>query len=207
MKTRKRKLDPVKDEVIRMYLNGFYIREIGNKFNVSQAQVCQFLKLHGVKTRPPGKKKESELKTREPERFWSKVNKAEDCWEWTGSRSPSGYGQFKVKENSMTAHRYSWELHNGEIPEGQCVCHKCDNTACVRPDHLFLGTHGDNMKDAVKKGRLGQVGAKGKLSYYDVIAIKHALAQGLSLRTIAPYYKVSPVTISKIKNNQIWKEV
>lgn len=88
------------------------------------------------------------------ERFWEKVDKTGDCWEWTGFKNRQGYGQFQVStKNGQPAHRVSFELANGKIPDGMHVCHKCDNPPCVRPDHLFLGTPSDNMKDMVKKGR------------------------------------------------------
>lgn len=87
------------------------------------------------------------------DRFWSKVNKTEMCWLWTGNRS-QGYGKLSVLGESIRAHRYSYILHFGAIPQGMLVCHRCDNPACVRPDHLFLGTSSDNAKDAYHKGRL-----------------------------------------------------
>lgn len=83
------------------------------------------------------------------DRFWAKVEKTEGCWEWTGSKSRKGYGQF----NEGRAHRVSWEMHNGPIPEGMFVCHHCDNPPCVRPDHLFIGDNAANMRDAFAKGR------------------------------------------------------
>jgi hypothetical protein len=89
------------------------------------------------------------------DRFWAKVEKTEGCWLWTGSRRPpGGYGQFRSANQQMVStHRFSWELHNGLIPPGLCVCHRCDNPACVRPDHLFLGTMLDNNRDMMAKGR------------------------------------------------------
>jgi len=89
------------------------------------------------------------------ERFWRQVQKDVDgCWLWTG-RPVQGYGRFRPSSRGtkIGAHRYSWELHVGPIPDGLDVCHRCDVPLCIRPDHLFLGTHADNMADMVAKGR------------------------------------------------------
>lgn len=90
-------------------------------------------------------------------RFWSKVNKSGDCWLWTASKRNKGYGAFVyVVDGEIVqgrAHRFSWELHFGPIPEGLCVLHKCDTPACVRPSHLFLGSKADNNRDMHEKGR------------------------------------------------------
>lgn len=90
------------------------------------------------------------------DRFFSKVVKNPDngCWEWTGAHGPAGHGQFVVDHKKVVASRFSWELHFGKIPDGMEVCHKCDNPPCVNPEHLFLGTQGDNMRDCSAKGRL-----------------------------------------------------
>lgn len=86
-------------------------------------------------------------------RFMKKVKKSNNgCWLWTGAKSR--YGYFKSCGKSERAHRYSWILFRGDIPDGMFVLHKCDNPLCVNPDHLFLGTQTDNMRDAQTKGRL-----------------------------------------------------
>ena len=90
-------------------------------------------------------------------RFWPKVKKGlgKDCWIWLAGKSSAGYGSFRTDAwKHVYAHRLSWELMRGPIPDGLLVLHHCDNPSCVNPDHLFLGTNRDNVLDALKKGRL-----------------------------------------------------
>jgi hypothetical protein len=87
------------------------------------------------------------------ERFWSFVDKANDCWIWTGGTNRLGYGQFSVGRRGIPAHRFSYQLVNGPIPAGLFICHHCDNPPCVNPEHLFSGTQRDNMRDMMSKGR------------------------------------------------------
>lgn len=75
------------------------------------------------------------------------------CWEWMGTKNPNGYGRFSSRYFSTQAHRASWEIFVGPIPDGLFICHKCDNKSCVNPEHLFLGTQHDNMQDMAQKGR------------------------------------------------------
>lgn len=86
-------------------------------------------------------------------RFWSKVNKSDGCWEWKASFGFRDYGKFKIKSTYIAAHRVSYYITNGVFNESLLVCHTCDNPKCVRPDHLFLGTISDNVRDKMNKGR------------------------------------------------------
>jgi HNH endonuclease len=88
------------------------------------------------------------------DRYEARVEKnAEGCWGWKGAKAAAGYGHIRYQYRIYQAHRLSFEFHNGPIPEGMDVCHRCDNPTCTKPDHLFIGTASDNMLDAYQKGR------------------------------------------------------
>ena len=99
-------------------------------------------------------------------RFWSKVEigEAGKCWDWRTTRDRYGYGKFFMKGRTLTAPRVAYALVNGGIPDGLWVLHKCDNRACCNPTHLFLGTHRDNMRDMMKKGRHKSANSRNKVT-------------------------------------------
>jgi hypothetical protein len=143
------------------------------------------------------------MKTLE-ERFFSKVNKTDTCWEWTACLQRDGYGMFKINNSMKQAHRVSYQLHNGEFDNTLFVCHKCDNRKCVNPEHLFLGTNLDNMIDMCKKGRRNP---NDKLTNEEVLEIKYLLSIKTKGYIIAEKYNVSTTLISFIKNNKKWKHI
>lgn len=93
-------------------------------------------------------------KSAEGQLFWSKVQRDGDCLVWSGWTCPKGYGRFSYRGHQGLAHRWSYHHMREPIPDGLCVCHRCDNPPCIRPDHLFLGTRADNNADRDAKGHL-----------------------------------------------------
>jgi hypothetical protein len=147
------------------------------------------------------------------ERFELKFYITPGCWIWTAYKNPLGYGRFNNKGKMTLAHRYSYETYVGPIPEadgyhGMTVCHKCDNPACVNPDHLFLGTHQENMRDMAKKQRSaetrGEANGMAKLTEQDIVNIRN---DQRSQRTIGKDYGIDQKTVWDIKHNRIWRHV
>ena len=145
--------------------------------------------------------------------YWAYVAKTDDassCWIWTGGRNTAGYGALRNRQHrGKLAHRLSWEMAYGPIPDGLIVCHRCDNPACVRPDHLFLGTLVDNVVDMVNKGRQSRGAAKrnAKLSDDHVRQIKALLMQQVPRKTLAERFGVCRSTISHIATGRQWSHV
>ena len=156
-------------------------------------------------------------------RFWEKVEKFSgvygdegsyptECWEWNASLK-NGYGEIWYVDRRWYAHRLSWFLHFGEIQDDQCVLHRCDNRKCVRPDHLFVGSKGDNNRDTARKQRNrggsspGEACPVSKLDDTQVMAIRSAYKSGESQRQIACKFGIGKTTVASIVNNRTWRHL
>ena len=144
-------------------------------------------------------------------RFWDRVDIRNpfECWEWLGPRVPKGYGHFSISSiRDVIAHRYAWEVVNGPITNDLYVLHECDNRACCNPEHLWLGTQYDNVRDMLRKGRKNDVSGirnpRAKLNENDVLKIKQQINDGIKGCAIALKFGVSHGTISAIKNHRSW---
>lgn len=136
------------------------------------------------------------------DRFWSHVpnRPAEGCWLWNGVRR-DWYATFKSGGQQFSAHRFSYELHHGPVPDGHVVRHTCDCSTCVRPDHLITGTTAENVHDREERGRHPHPGPR-KLSDADVGTVRTMLRQGATGNAIARRFGVSQGLISLIKHNK-----
>lgn len=151
--------------------------------------------------------------------FWAQVQKGHDCWLWTGltngRHSKGGYGHIRRgRRRWEQAHRVSWELTNGPIPNGLYVLHHCDNRLCVRPEHLFLGTQKDNLKDCVRKGRAkfahvpGERNGRAKLTGIQAVRIRALYADGgWTHVSLARLLGVSKSLIGAILLRQLWRHI
>lgn len=142
-------------------------------------------------------------------RFKSRIKKnINGCWIWSGCKYVSGHGALKVNNRKIRAHRFSYELFVGKIPEGMMVCHKCDNPPCVNPKHLFLGTQKDNIHDAIKKGRFGGEHHHSVLKEKDILNIRRLYDSGSYKKVdIAKIFNISQPHIGRIIKREAWKYV
>lgn len=175
------------------------------------------------------------LMTPQEERFWAKVDRSGRapahapglgaCWLWTACKSAAGYGFFGMGDRNMSSHRVAWMLTSGPIPPGMWVLHRCDNPSCVRPDHLFLGTPTDNVRDMFAKGRarpqegddhwfrrnagvqVGEGNFNAILSAADVLQIKRRLIHGETPALLAASFGVGTSTICQIQAGRNWNSV
>ncbi len=142
------------------------------------------------------------------ERFWSRIEKTDSCWLWTGLVNDAGYGMIGVDKKLVRAHRYSYWLHYGEwpLPVGR---HTCDNPKCVRPDHIVAGTHQDNMADRCKRKRhaFGERVGTARLTSEQVREIKQLLKSGARQSDVADAFAISASHVSRINTGSQWKEI
>jgi hypothetical protein len=146
--------------------------------------------------------------------FWQHVSDYgnNSCWNWKHRKNSRGYGTLKILSKSVLAHRYAWEITNGEIKNGFCVCHKCDNTACCNPSHMFLGSRADNNADKMTKGRhrahKGVEHYKARISEEEVIKIRHSFRiDKTPYRVIAKEWGIPSATIYSIVSGRTWKHL
>lgn len=160
-----------------------------------------------------------------------KVSITDGCWEWTAHCIPKGYGHFRIGNKMHRAHRLSYELHVGLVPDGMMVLHQCDNRRCVRPDHLYLGTQEDNTRDMIERNRQAtgdRVGTRRRmlqtkvlppvtprkrnsggrrLTEADVIEARRSFAEGAKLRDLAERYGVAISTLSHAITRRTWRHL
>jgi hypothetical protein len=139
-------------------------------------------------------------------RFWRFVKKTDTCWEWSGALT-RGYGSMG---SNMYAHRISWEIHNGPIPKGMQVLHKCDNPPCSNPEHLFLGTQADNNYDMCRKGRCNPYGKGRKLTPDQIKEIRSIHIFGSRIfgyHALAKKFGIDKKMVANIINRIAWKHV
>lgn len=157
------------------------------------------------------------------ERLWARVKKKRNgCWEWNGARSPSGHGSMRLGKGHISTHRLSFELAYGPIPSRMFICHRCDNPPCVNPEHLFLGTPADNMRDRDSKGRgatgrrngrhtkpectaRGEQCGRTKLTTRQVLDIREAYAnERISMRALGAIYGISHTQVRYVVRGLSW---
>lgn len=158
-------------------------------------------------------------KTTAISRFWGRVLRGPGCWLWTGAKDECGYGVITeggrrgrgFPGKAFKTHRLSWSFAYGEIPSGMSVLHKCDTPACVRPDHLFLGTQRENVADCVGKGRnrgaTGTKNCKAKLREDEVQEIRFRVARGESIPACARAFGIDRGTAWRIVRYKMWAHI
>ena len=152
-------------------------------------------------------------------RFWDKVDKSGDCWDWRGAVTDRGYGHFWDGNKKVRSHRFVYTLLMGFIPDGMYVCHHCDNPGCVKPSHLFLGTQRDNIQDSIAKGRFkfvfgtyvldtkGENNGNSRLCENDVHEIRRLCSLGVKRTLVAKMWRISRRHVKSIVLRTRWKHI
>ena len=146
-----------------------------------------------------------------PSDIWKKIQKGsgDECWNWIGMVDGCGYGMMKIKQRGYRTHRIAYELTYGDIPEGLCILHSCDNPACCNPKHLRIGTHKDNMKDMLDKGRRFKTEKENNPNHkliqcqVDEIRILYSLGN-TSYKKLGKKFHVTDVQIGNIVRKDMW---
>jgi hypothetical protein len=152
-----------------------------------------------------------EITDRQRRNFFAKVDITPGCWIWKGAIDTGGYGCLSLFKIVSTAHRTSWRIHFGDIPDGSHVLHRCDVRACVNPDHLFIGTNADNMADRNRKGRQahlhGEADGMAKLTDQAVLSIRMRVACGAVQKDLAEEFNVTPTAIRHVVHRNTWRHI
>lgn len=199
------KSNPVHAKIIELFNGGMSFDEVAAAVGRSRKTITNYTseaRCAGVYVR--------DCETPVYDRFYESGKRTPSgCLEWQLS-TLNGYGQLWTKDDRhVAAHRWSWELSNGPIPDGLCVCHKCDNRLCYEPSHLFLGTYADNIHDMVAKGRnqRGETHSKATLSNEHVLYILQLYRSGVSQKRISQFFNTRPMNVSRIVRGERWKHL
>jgi hypothetical protein len=207
---------------IHVRKNGSTVAKVQTPESMSRRE--WFAAMNALRRAVPSDEGGFKLSVADTERFWSKVNKTESCWLWTGGKDKDGYGKIRIHGRDTRAHRVSLILAIGGIAPGLFACHRCDNPSCVRPDHLFPGSPTENNRDTVTKGRhaygqrhgsktrpdrtsRGSQRYNSKLNEPMVKQIRELGAAGRTQREIAKIFEVDQATIGKVMTRKSWSHV